>query len=201
MEEREVRQGESPEHEEAEAEAAGAAEEAAAAKTEAAGEESEATEQEQPQEETPAEPDPKDAELAALNNRLLRLQADFDNYRRRTKAESEELGNFVTAQVVAKFLKVLDNFERAEANASAAPESLLKGLNQIKRQFETALKELGVSEIAALGEKFDPNIHEAVLRGQDPNVADETIDLVLEKGYRLGNKVIRHSKVRVITNE
>lgn len=148
-------------------------------------------------------PDPRDEQLAALNARLLRLQADFDNYRRRTKGEKEQLGSYVTAQVVGKFLKVLDNFERAEASAvkQPEPESLLRGLSQIRRQFEVALKELGVAEIAALGQKFDPNIHEAVLRGQNPEVADETIDLVLEKGYQLGDKVIRHSKVRVITND
>lgn len=153
----------------------------------------------------PEEPevDPRDAEIVVLNNRLLRLQADFDNYRRRTNNEKEQLSAFVTANVVGSFLKILDNFERAEASAAkgAGAESLLKGLEQIRRQFDEAFKELGVTEIAAQGEKFDPNLHEAVMRGQNPELEDETIDMVLEKGYKLRDKVIRHSKVRVIAND
>ncbi len=104
---------------------------------------------------------------------------------------------------MGKFLKVLDNFERAETSAekTADMESLLAGMKQIRRQFEEAFKELGVQEIAAQNEKFDPNLHEAVMRGQNPEMEDETIDMVFEKGYKLQDKVIRHSKVRVITNE
>lgn len=177
------------------AEAAREAQQEAPAEQEAAREE--AKEQEKP------EVDPKDAEIVVLNNRLLRLQADFDNYRRRTNNEKEQLSAFVTANVVSSFLKILDNFERAEASIAkgAGAESLLKGLEQIRRQFDEAFKELGVTEIAAQGEKFDPNLHEAVMRGQNPELEDETIDLVLEKGYKLRDKVIRHSKVRVIAND
>lgn len=151
----------------------------------------------------PEAPDPKDAKITELQNRLLRLQADFENFRRRTGVEKEQLASFVTAGVVAKFLKVLDNFERAEASAAKAEnmEALLDGMSKIRRQFEDTFKQLNVVEIEALNAKFDPNIHEAVLRGQNPELEDETIDMVLEKGYKLGDKVIRHSKVRVITND
>ena len=147
--------------------------------------------------------DEKDEKITELNNRLMRLQADFDNFRRRTAGEKEQLSGFVTAGVVGKFLKVLDNFERAEASAekTADLEGLLTGMKQIRRQFEETFKELGVEEIVAQDAKFDPNLHEAVMRGQNPELEDETIDMVFEKGYKLHDRVIRHSKVRVISND
>lgn len=164
---------------------------------------------EQPETEAPkeeqaqAEPDAKDVQIAELQNRLLRLQADFDNFRRRTAGEKEQLSSFVTVGVVGKFLKVLDNFERAETSFAQKPEldSMLTGLKQIRRQFDEVFKELGVTEIEAQNKKFDPTLHEAVMRGQNPDMEDETIDMVFEKGYKLNDKVIRHSKVRVISNE
>lgn len=150
-----------------------------------------------------AEPDPRDAKIEELTNRLLRLQADFENFRRRSAGEKEQLSTFVTAGVVGKFLKVLDNFERAEASAAKATDmaGVITGMQKIRRQFEDTFKELHVEEIPAQNEKFDPKLHEAVMRGQNPELEDETIDMVLEKGYRLGDKVIRHSKVRVINND
>ena len=168
---------------------------------ETAAEETVAEEQAEAKEE--AVVDEKDEKISELNNRLMRLQADFDNFRRRTQGEKEQLSGFVTAGVVGKFLKVLDNFERAEASAekTADLESLLTGMKQIRRQFEEVFKELGVEEIVAQDAKFDPNLHEAVMRGQNPDMEDETIDMVFEKGYKLHDRVIRHSKVRVISNE
>lgn len=167
----------------------------------AAAEETVAEEQTEAKEE--AVVDEKDEKITELNNRLMRLQADFDNFRRRTQGEKEQLSGFVTAGVVGKFLKVLDNFERAEASAEKTTdlESLLTGMKQIRRQFEEVFKELGVEEIVAQDAKFDPNLHEAVMRGQNPDMEDETIDMVFEKGYKLHDRVIRHSKVRVISNE
>ncbi len=151
-----------------------------------------------------AEPvDPKDEQLKELNNRLLRLQADFDNYRRRTNAEKDALSGFVTANVVGKFLKILDNFERAEASAAknVDADAVMKGLAQIRKQFDETLKALKVEEIPTLNQKFDANFHEAIMRGHNPEFEDEIIDMVLEKGYKLGERVIRPSKVRVNSNE
>ena len=150
-----------------------------------------------------AEPDPKDVKIEELTNRLLRLQADFENFRRRTTTEKEQLSTFVTASVVGKFLKVLDNFERAEASAAKATdmEAVITGMQMSRRQFEAAFSELKVEEIPAQDQKFDPQFHEAVMRGHNPELEDEIIDMVFEKGYKLGDKVIRHSKVRVNANE
>ena len=145
----------------------------------------------------------REEEAAETKNRLLRLQADFDNFRRRNAAEREELATYVTISVVNKFLRILDNFERAEAAAEKAVDvqSVVDGMAGIQKQFVKTLEDLGVKEIPAQGEKFNPNFHEAVMRGQNPELEDETIDMVLEKGYRLHDKVVRHSKVRVISNE
>ena len=150
-----------------------------------------------------AEPDPKDVKIEELTNRLLRLQADFENFRRRTATEKEQLSTFVTAGVVGKFLKVLDNIERAEASAAKATdmEGVITGMQKIRRQFEATFSELKVEEIPAQDQKFDPQLHEAVMRGHNPELEDEIIDMVFEKGYKLGDKVIRHSKVRVNANE
>ncbi len=183
-----------------EKQAAAEAEQEAAANAEASEAAEEAAEAEEVKE---PEVDPKDAKIEELQNRLLRLQADFENFRRRTNTEKEQLSTFVTANVVGKFLKVLDNFERAEASAEKGDnvEAVVDGMKKIRRQFEDTFKDLKVVEIEAQDAKFDPNIHEAVMRGHNPELDDEIIDMVFEKGYKLGDKVIRHSKVRVNSND
>lgn len=181
-----------------------AAEVQEAAKEAAENTEAEAAKEEAAEEEAKEpEVDPKDAKIEELQNRLLRLQADFENFRRRTNTEKEQLSTFVTANVVGKFLKVLDNFERAEASAEKGDnvEAVVEGMKKIRRQFEDTFKDLKVVEIEAQDAKFDPNIHEAVMRGHNPELEDEIVDMVFEKGYKLGDKVIRHSKVRVNSND
>lgn len=133
----------------------------------------------------------------------MRLQADFENFRRRNAAEREELSTFVTMDIVGKYLKILDTFERALTAAQKAPDvaSIVTGMENTQRLFLQTMTELGVKEIPALNQKFDPKLHEAVMRGQNPDLEDETIDAVFEKGYELRNHVIRHSKVRVINND
>lgn len=179
------------------------AEEAKAEAAEAKEQQAQDAEEKSETEQEVPEVDPKDAKIEELQNRLLRLQADFENFRRRTNIEKEQLSTFVTANVVGKFLKVLDNFERAEASAEKSDnvEAIVEGMKKIRRQFEDTFKELKVEEIEAQDAKFDPNIHEAVMRGHNPELDDEIVDMVFEKGYKLGDKVIRHSKVRVNTNE
>lgn len=179
------------------------AEAAEAEKAEKAEKAEEAEDVKNAEEAAEPEVDPKDAKIEELQNRLLRLQADFENFRRRTNIEKEQLSTFVTANVVGKFLKVLDNFERAEASVEKGDnvDAVVDGMKKIRRQFEDAFKDLKVEEIEAQNAKFDPNIHEAVMRGHNPELDDEIVDMVFEKGYKLGDKVIRHSKVRVNTNE
>ena len=194
----------------AQAEAAEAAKAQAAAEETAEKAQAAEADQAEAKDEKAAAPDPKDEKIAQqeqqiadLQNRLLRLQADFENFRRRTANEKAELSTYVTMDVVAKFLKILDNFERAEASAETAQDikSVTDGMSAIMKQFQKTLDDLGVKEIPAEGQKFDPKYHEAVMRGQNPDLEEDTIDAVFEKGYELNDKVIRHSKVRVISKE
>lgn len=147
--------------------------------------------------------DEKDQKIEDLQNKNLRLQADFDNFRRRTSKEQTQLASFVTANVVGKFLSVLDNFERAEASFATKPdtESMKLGLEKIRRQFDQVLKELNVEEIKAQGEKFNPELHEAVMRGQNSEMEEDTVEMVFEKGYRISDRIVRHSKVKVVSND
>ena len=170
----------------------------------------EAATKEEVEDQKAEEIDPKDAKIAELEDQLLRAKAEFANYKRRTTEEMFKLGTYTTAQVVEKFLTVLDNFERAEeqvqkmqnnAEVSDALNAVVEGMQKIRKQFDETFKKLEVEEIAALNEKFDPNLHEAVMRGANPELADETIDMVLQKGYKIREQIIRHSKVRVISNQ
>jgi len=158
------------------------------------------TKAEEPKAEETPKVDPRDAKIADLEDQLLRLRAEYANYKRRTGEEKIMLGTFTTCQVVKEFLKVLDNFERAEQNlGEAAAGPVVEGMQKIRKQFDDTLKRLDVEEIKALNEKFDPNLHEAVMRGENPELEEDTIDQVFEKGYKLREQVIRHSKVRVIS--
>jgi len=144
----------------------------------------------------------KDQKIEELQNRLLRLQADFDNFRRRNNEEQAKLTKYVTASVTKEFLKVLDNFERAEQSLTTTTdgEAIKVGLDKIHKQFEQALASLKIEEIKAQGEQFNPEFHEAVMQGANPDMEDDTVDMVLEKGYKIGDNIIRHSKVRVVRN-
>jgi molecular chaperone GrpE len=140
-------------------------------------------------------------QLEEMTARLQRLQADFDNFRRRSRSEAEQLSLFVRAQLVAGFLPVMDSLERALAAGEAeGVEGLKKGLELIYRQMAKSLSDAGAQKIAALGETFSPDLHEAVMNGQNPELPDGQIDCVFEEGYKLKDKVIRHSKVRVVNN-
>ncbi len=136
-------------------------------------------------------------------DRLLRLQAEFDNYRKRVERERRELGDHFAAELLTEFLPVLDDVERAlrAANASAEPAMAThrQGLELIHRQFLELLKRRQVAPIEAIGSDFDPNLHQAV--GQevsDGHREGEVID-DMRRGYRLGDRLLRPSMVKVAT--
>ena len=140
-------------------------------------------------------------EIEELKEKLLRKQAEFDNFRRRTREEAQQLSTYVAAGIIKNFLPVLDNFARAFETADTQDaESLKKGMELIYRQMEKSLTDAGVEKVIALGEQFSPDWHEAVMNNQNPDLPDGQIDMVFEEGYKIRDKVIRHSKVRVISN-
>lgn len=134
--------------------------------------------------------------------RLQRLQADFDNFRRRSQKEREELSDLVTETVICKFLPVIDNLERAiiTAKNASGDEQLIAGIEMILRQMVEVLNKLNVTAIDAVGEPFDPQKHEAVMQIPDESKADDTVAEELQKGYQLKQRVIRPSMVKVVKN-
>ena len=143
-----------------------------------------------------AELEKKQQELDDTVRLLQRNQADFENYRRRNnsvRAESYENGK---RDAVAELLPSLDDFDRIVANADKADEAWVEGVKLVYRKFTDELKKLGLTEIEAEG-KFDPNLHNAVLSEAAEGVESETILAVLQKGYRMGDKILRHSMVKV----
>lgn len=140
------------------------------------------------------------AEIEEKKNQYLRLQADFENFRRRTRQEKEELGNVVTQTILKDMLPLLDNFERALASDNKDSEGFHKGVEMIYNQFAEALKKNGLEYIETEGKKFDPNFHQAVMRVQNPELEDETIAAELQKGYIVKGRVVRPSMVQVVSN-
>lgn len=147
-------------------------------------------------EEVVSELDAVAAELEEMKENYLRQVAEFDNFRKRTAKEKEETYTFALAKCVVEFLPVMDNFERALA-CETTDEDYKKGVQMIYNQLVEMLKKLGVSEIEAEGKPFDPNLHNAVSQKEDPDFGENTVCAVFQKGYVIGEKVIRHAMVVV----
>ena len=139
-------------------------------------------------------------DLQEKKDRLLRLQADFDNFRRRSAKEREEISAVVTQNFCKDMLPLLDNFERAMAAETKDVEAFQKGVEMIFTQFQEILKKNGLEHIEAVGQKFDPNFHQAVMRVEDPEKEDDTVAQELQKGYMVRGRVIRPSMVQVVSN-
>ena len=177
---------------------------------ETAAEEQKAPETEEPvQTEQPApesgegEIDPLLAELEALKDqaahqedKYLRLAAEYDNYRRRTTKEKESIWNDAKADAASAFLPVYDNLERA-LKQETADEAYKKGVEMTMTQLRSVLEKLGITEIPALGQPFDPTLHNAVMHVEDESLGENTVAEVFQAGFKLGDKVIRFSMVKV----
>ena len=141
-----------------------------------------------------------EAELAEKENRYLRLQADFENFRRRTRQEKEELAAVVTQNLLKDLLPFLDNFERALAAGGNDEGGLRAGVEMMYKQLVEALKKEGLEYIETKDKPFDPNFHQAVMRVEDAEKEDGTIVAELQKGYMVKGRVIRPSMVQVVGN-
>lgn len=140
------------------------------------------------------------AEVKEKSDKALRLQADFENFRRRTSKEKDELAAVVTQGVMKDMLPLLDNFERAMAAETTDMETFQKGVEMIFTQFQEVLKKNGLEHIETEGKKFDPNFHQAVMRVQNDELEDDDIAQELQKGYMVKGRVIRPSMVQVVAN-
>ena len=165
----------------------------------------------EPVEEAPAEEAPKEAPkeepqeselekaqaaLAKEHDQYLRLAAEYDNFRKRSRKEKEALYTDVKAETVAKLLPVYDNLERALANETA-DEAYKKGVELIMVELKKIMAGLGVEEFGEKGDPFDPNAHNAVMHVENEELGESVIAQVFQKGFRIGEKVIRHAVVQV----
>ena len=135
------------------------------------------------------------AEYTSLYDKYLRLVAEFDNFKKRTQKEKEEIYSLAKTDVVMSLLPVIDNFERAEKFSD--DKNVEEGMALIRKQFNEFLKKIGIEEIEAEGKEFDPNLHNAVLHEDRDDLPENTVVEVLQKGYKLGDKVIRYAMVKV----
>ena len=173
--------------------------------------ETEAPAEEAPAEEAPVEEAPKEAPkeeamqteleaaqkaLAKEHDQYLRLAAEFDNFRKRSRKEKEDLYRDVRAETVGKFLPVFDDLERALANETA-DEAYKKGVELIMTELRKIMTGLGVEEFGEKGDPFDPNAHNAVMHVENEELGENVIAQVFQKGFRIGDKVIRHAVVQV----
>ncbi|MCL2057292.1 MAG: nucleotide exchange factor GrpE [Oscillospiraceae bacterium] len=140
-------------------------------------------------------PVPLQQEYDELNNRYLRLMAEYDNFRKRSQKEKDEIYPAATAAALQKLLPVLDALERADKFERGTDE-FAKGFDMILQSFKDVLTALGVEESGAVGEEFDPNIHNAAMHIEDENLGQNVVSQVFQKGYRLGGKVIRYAMVQ-----
>ena len=141
-----------------------------------------------------------EAQVKEKEDRALRLQADFDNFRRRTRQEKEELSAVVTQTILTDLLPLLDNFERAMAVETTDTENFQNGVEMIYKQLKETMEKNGLEAIETAGAKFDPNFHQAVMRVQNADLEDDTIAAELQKGYMVKGRVIRPSMVQVVSN-
>lgn len=144
--------------------------------------------------------DKRDEKIEELNDRLMRTMAEFDNFRKRSEKEKSQMFEIGAKDVVEKILPVLDNFERG---LNSVPEedknsAFVQGIEQIYKQFLTALENAGVTPIDAVGKGFDPNYHNAVMHDEDESLGENIVSEELLKGYMYRDSVVRHSMVKVV---
>lgn len=135
-------------------------------------------------------------QVANLNDQLLRTMAEYDNFRRRSQREKDGIYPMATANTVAQFVPVLDTFDRA-LDAPCSDEEFKKGIVMIRQNFMDILEKLGVEAFGEAGDPFSPELFEAVMHVEDAEYADNVVVEVFQKGYKMGDRVIRHAVVKV----
>ncbi len=136
-------------------------------------------------------------ELEAKNDLLLRTAAEFDNFKKRTERERSSVAEFAKANVIKELLPILDNIDRANLIEDKQSADYIKGIEMIVKQLEALGEKIGITELARVGDSFDPNCHEAVMHIEDEAFGENQIAEVLQKGYKIGDTIIRPAMVKV----
>ena len=134
-------------------------------------------------------------QLDALQDGHLRLRAEYDNFRKRTAREKDETYKIATGAVLTKMLGVWDNFERAKAYQPTS-EEFAKGFELIEKNFADTMASFGVEGFGEVGQPFDPDMHHAVMHIEDESLGENVVAQVMQKGYKMGDKVLRHAMVQ-----
>ena len=144
--------------------------------------------------------DKRDEKIEELNDRLLRNMAEFENFRNRSEKEKSAMFEIGAKSVVEKILPVVDNFERGldAVTEEEKENAFVKGMEAVYKQFSAALEEIGVVPIEAVGQQFDPNLHNAVMHDEDDTMDANVISEEFQKGYMYKESVVRHSMVKVV---
>lgn len=140
-------------------------------------------------------------ELAKAKDLFVRLAADFDNYKKRAAAEKTALRGVVVADTVQMMLPILDNLERAVDAAAEENSPLKDGVVMVLNQAKTSFENFGITSFGERGEKFDPEIHNAIMTCRDDELEPDTIAKVLQKGYKINDRIIRHALVQVVSEQ
>lgn len=143
--------------------------------------------------------DKKDEKIEELNDRLVRNMAEFDNFRKRSEKEKSAMFEIGAKSIIEKILPVVDNLERGFDGLSEEEKEapFVKGIEQVYKQFITCLEEAGVTPIEAVGQEFNPELHNAVMHDEDENFGENTVSQEFQKGYMYKDSVVRHSMVKV----
>jgi molecular chaperone GrpE len=136
-------------------------------------------------------------ECADINDKYVRLQAEFLNFKKRTEKEKSNLYKFANEKLFVDLLPLMDNMERALASTESGEDGIVDGLKMIKKSLDELFTKNGVAVIEAMGQEFDPELHHAVMSDDSDDHASEHVIEEFQKGYKLNDKVIRHSMVKV----
>jgi molecular chaperone GrpE len=138
-----------------------------------------------------------EAELKAKTDSYLRLAAEYENYRRRTTDEKANIYADATAKAIKELLPIGDSLDMALKSAEQAPDEYKKGLELICNQFNASLEKLNVETFGEVGDEFNPELHNAVMKIEDDSLGENTVAQVFQKGYKTGDRIIRHAMVQV----
>ncbi len=164
------------------------------------------TQEKQPEntEDTPCEETKECSETDKLKEELkkqkesyLRLAAEYENYRKRTQQEKLGIYDDATAKAIEQLLPMADALQMAIQNAKDAPEEFLKGLEMIQTQFKTSMDKLKVESFGEIGDEFDPNLHNAISKTESDDLGENQLSMIYQKGFKIGDKIIRHAMVQV----
>lgn len=136
-------------------------------------------------------------ELKKQKEAYLRLAAEYDNYRKRTQNEKLSLYDDATAKAVAQILPIADSITMAQANLKDAPQEFVKGIELIENQLKKSFENLKIEVFGEIGDVFDPTVHNAISKIEDEELGENTLSMIYQKGYKIGDKIVRHAMVQV----